>query len=130
MKTKSGTSGPSVSISALMGPNRSRSASWPKRSRSGRAECLGICARSRGRCMPPLEGLESSRSGTPEGVERVAGVVLAAGSSSRMGHNKLLLELGGETVVHRAARNAIEAGLDPVVVVLGHEAERVQAELF
>jgi len=68
--------------------------------------------------MPPLEG------------ERVAGVVLAAGSSSRMGQNKLLLDLGGETVVRRAARNAIEAGLDPVVVVLGHDAERVQAELF
>ena len=62
--------------------------------------------------------------------ERVAGVVLAAGSSSRMGQNKLLLELGGETVVHRAARNAIEAGLDPVVVVLGHDRERVQAELL
>jgi len=62
--------------------------------------------------------------------ERVAGVVLAAGSSSRMGQNKLLLDLGGETVVHRAVRNATEAGLDPVVVVLGHDAGRVQVELF
>ena len=60
----------------------------------------------------------------------VAGVVLAAGSSTRMGRNKLLLELGGETVVRRAVRNTIEAGLDPAVVVLGHEAERVQAELL
>lgn len=61
--------------------------------------------------------------------ERVAGVVLAAGSSSRMGQNKLLLDLGGETVVRRAVRSATEAGLDPVVVVLGHDAARVQAEL-
>lgn len=59
----------------------------------------------------------------------VAGVVLAAGSSSRMGRNKLLLELGGETVVRRAARTACEAGLDPVLVVLGPEAERVRVEL-
>lgn len=61
--------------------------------------------------------------------ERVAGVILAAGSSSRMGRNKLLLDLGGETVVRRAVRNAIDAGLDPAVVVLGHEADRVKAEL-
>jgi molybdenum cofactor cytidylyltransferase len=59
----------------------------------------------------------------------VAGVILAAGLSSRMGKNKLLLELGPETVVRRAVRSAIEAALDPVVVVLGHEAERVQKEL-
>jgi molybdenum cofactor cytidylyltransferase len=59
----------------------------------------------------------------------VAAVVLAAGSSTRMGQNKLLLDLGGETVVRRAVRAAIEAGLHPVVVVLGHEADRVGAEL-
>lgn len=59
----------------------------------------------------------------------VAGVVLAAGSSKRMGRNKLLLDLGGETVVRRAVRAAIDSGLHPVVVVLGHEAELVRAEL-
>ena len=60
---------------------------------------------------------------------RIAGVVLAAGSSTRMGRNKLLLELGGETVVRRAARTAIDAGLDPVVVVTGHAHEAVAAQL-
>ena len=59
----------------------------------------------------------------------VAGIVLAAGASSRMGTNKLLLRLGGESVVRRSVRRALEAGLDPVVVVLGHEADRVRAEL-
>jgi molybdenum cofactor cytidylyltransferase len=58
----------------------------------------------------------------------VAGVVLAAGSSSRMGRNKLLLDLGGESVLRRAAR-AAAAGCDLVVVVLGHEADRAQSEL-
>jgi molybdenum cofactor cytidylyltransferase len=59
----------------------------------------------------------------------VAGIVLAAGSSTRMGGHKLLLELGGETLVRRAVRAAGQAGLDPVLVVLGHEAERVREEL-
>ena len=59
----------------------------------------------------------------------VAGVVLAAGSSTRMGRNKLLLPIGRETVVRRAVREALDAGLDPIVVVLGHEAERVGADL-
>jgi len=56
-------------------------------------------------------------------------VVLAAGSSTRMGRNKLLLDLGGETMVRRAVRAAVEAGVDEVVVVLGHEEPRVRAEL-
>lgn len=62
-------------------------------------------------------------------VSRVAAVVLAAGASVRMGRNKLLLTLGGETVVRRAARTAAAAGLDPVVVVTGHEREAVEAAL-
>jgi molybdenum cofactor cytidylyltransferase len=59
-----------------------------------------------------------------------AGIVLAAGTSSRMGdRNKLLLEAGGEPLVRRAVRAALEAGLDPVVVVVGHEAGRVRDAL-
>jgi molybdenum cofactor cytidylyltransferase len=64
-----------------------------------------------------------------ERVGAVAGVVLAAGSSTRMGENKLLLQLEGEPVVRRAVRRAIEAGLDPVIAVLGHDADRVRREL-
>jgi molybdenum cofactor cytidylyltransferase len=60
---------------------------------------------------------------------RVAAVVLAAGSSQRMGRNKLLLDVGGETLVRRAVRAAIDGGADEVIVVLGHEADRVRDEL-
>jgi len=60
---------------------------------------------------------------------KVAAVVLAAGSSSRMGRNKLLLDVGGETLVRRAVRAALGGGVDQVVVVLGHEEARVRAEL-
>jgi len=59
----------------------------------------------------------------------VAGVVLAAGSSTRMGRNKLFFDLDGETLLRRVVRRAIGAGLDPVIVVVGHEAERARAEL-
>src|SRR6266446_10031772 len=61
----------------------------------------------------------------------VAGVLLAAGASRRMGpgRNKMLLELEGESLVRRAARRALAAGLSPVVVVLGHEADRTRAAL-
>jgi molybdenum cofactor cytidylyltransferase len=43
--------------------------------------------------------------------------------------SKLLLEIGGEPMVRRAARRAAEAGLDPVVVVTGYDAARVEAAL-
>ena len=59
----------------------------------------------------------------------VAGLVLAAGPSTRMGENKLLLRLDGESVLRRAAGRALAAGLDPVIVVLGHDAEKVSSEL-
>jgi molybdenum cofactor cytidylyltransferase len=59
----------------------------------------------------------------------IAGVVLAAGTSSRMGQNKLFISLQGETVLRRAVRTALAAGLDPVLVVLGHESERALGEL-
>jgi molybdenum cofactor cytidylyltransferase len=59
----------------------------------------------------------------------IAAVVLAAGSSTRMGQNKLLLTLDGETMVRRALRAALAAELDPVVVVLGADAERMRAEI-
>jgi len=57
----------------------------------------------------------------------VFAIVLAAGSSARMGGNKLLLDWNGESLVRRAARAAVAA--DRVLAVLGHEAERVRAEL-
>jgi len=46
-----------------------------------------------------------------------------------MGTNKMLLELDGESLVRRAVRRALAAGLAPVVVVIGHEPDRIRAEL-
>lgn len=58
-----------------------------------------------------------------------AAVILAAGAASRMGSNKMLLEVGGEPMARRAARVALEGGLDPVVVVVGRDADRVRGAL-
>lgn len=59
----------------------------------------------------------------------VGAVILAAGSSSRMGRPKQLLRFGGETLLRRAALAALGAGCDPVVVVTGAHAERTRGEL-
>ncbi len=55
----------------------------------------------------------------------VAALVLAAGASTRLGHPKQLVELAGEPLLRRAVRTATEAGLAPVVVVLGASAARI-----
>jgi molybdenum cofactor cytidylyltransferase len=46
-----------------------------------------------------------------------------------MGRNKLLLSLEGESLLRRAVRSGLAAGLDPMLVVLGHEADRAASEL-
>ena len=58
------------------------------------------------------------------------GIVLAAGAARRMGGRaKGLIERDGVPLVRRAARALLEAGVDDVVVVTGHEAAAVGAAL-
>ncbi|MQA89015.1 MAG: NTP transferase domain-containing protein [Gemmatimonas sp.] len=52
-----------------------------------------------------------------------AGVVLAAGRSSRMGSPKALLTLEGQTFLSRVTDAMVGGGCDPVVVVTGPETE-------
>lgn len=60
---------------------------------------------------------------------RAAGIVLAAGGSTRLGSPKQLLEWRGKTFVRTVASTALEAGLSPVIVVLGAEFQAVQKEI-
>ncbi|GLI39357.1 molybdenum cofactor cytidylyltransferase [Geobacter hydrogenophilus] len=60
-----------------------------------------------------------------EARPRVAGIVLAAGRSTRMGRPKQILPFRGRTVLECVVDNALTSGLHRVVVVLGHEAEAV-----
>ena len=54
-------------------------------------------------------------------VERITGVILAAGFSSRMeGEFKPLLPLGTETIIERVVRLFQGNGIDDIRVVIGH----------
>ncbi len=61
--------------------------------------------------------------------ERIAGIILAAGESKRLGSPKQLLDWMGEPFIRHVARTALEAGLSPVVVVTGSSAGDVSYAL-
>lgn len=61
---------------------------------------------------------------------RVFGLVLAAGTSSRLGCPKQLLELDGKPLVVHVVSHVLEAQLDGVVVVTGSHASEVELELL
>jgi molybdenum cofactor cytidylyltransferase len=61
---------------------------------------------------------------------RIAAIVLAAGRSTRMGGpNKLLAEINGRPLVRIAAEAALASQARPIIVVTGHQRERVAAAL-
>ncbi len=62
-------------------------------------------------------------------LERVAGILLAAGGSSRFGQPKQLLEVGGKPLVRKIAQIALNSGLSPVIVVVGHAMQEVSSAL-
>jgi molybdenum cofactor cytidylyltransferase len=59
-------------------------------------------------------------------IEVIAGIILAAGASSRMGTPKALLEYRGETFLDRLIR-VLGGVCDPVIVVLGYHADEIRA---
>ncbi|MEQ1762235.1 MAG: nucleotidyltransferase family protein [Pyrinomonadaceae bacterium] len=66
---------------------------------------------------------------TESSKAKIAGLLLAAGGSSRLGRPKQLVEWNGKTLIRRAAESLIRAGCSPVIVVLGADVERSQEEL-
>jgi molybdenum cofactor cytidylyltransferase len=60
---------------------------------------------------------------------RIGAIVLAAGQSRRMGTLKQLAEIGGQPMLRRTVEAVAASGVTPVVVVTGHEAERIGAAL-
>ena len=63
-------------------------------------------------------------------VRSIAAVVLAAGRSSRMGGpNKLLAEIAGRSLLRMVVEAALASQARPVLVVTGHQRERVEAAL-
>ncbi|NER37484.1 MAG: nucleotidyltransferase family protein [Oscillatoria sp. SIO1A7] len=62
-------------------------------------------------------------------MKRVAVAILAAGRGSRLGGDspKPLTLLGERTLLDRSLGAALDSGLDPVLLVVGYEAEKVAA---
>ena len=59
-------------------------------------------------------------------IERVAGVVLAAGGSVRMGQPKQLLKWRNKTFIEHVISIAKDSGLWPIVVVLGAYSDQIK----
>ena len=59
----------------------------------------------------------------------ISAIILAAGESSRMGRLKQLLPWGGTTLLDWQVTEARAAGIDDVVIVLGHEEPAIHASL-
>ena len=57
--------------------------------------------------------------------KKTAGIILAAGTASRMGRTKQLLPFANTTLLGRVMENAAQSTLNELIVVLGHEAENI-----
>ena len=83
------------------------------------------------RPLPRAEAIEGSPDEDDSGrAPRIAAIILAAGQSRRMGAtNKLLAEIDGRAMVNRVVDTVRASKADPIMVVLGHEAERVRTAI-
>lgn len=79
----------------------------------------------------PRVGL-TSEEGKPEtvGSFNIGAIVLAAGQSRRMGSvNKLLAEIDGKPMLAHVVDAALASDASPVIIVTGHEPDRVKEAL-
>ena len=70
---------------------------------------------------------ENSKAKTKN--KSLAGIIVAAGMSSRMGDFKPLMKVGGKSMVRRVVDMMHQAGADPIIVVTGRYAELLMVEL-
>jgi molybdenum cofactor cytidylyltransferase len=60
---------------------------------------------------------------------KIVGIILAAGLSRRMGRVKSLLPWGDSLLLDKVIENAYHSRLSSLVVVLGHEAEKIRKRI-
>lgn len=63
-------------------------------------------------------------------MRRIGIIILAAGASNRLGRPKQLLSFQGHSLILRAARTALASICQPVIVVMGAQAEQIKHEIF
>jgi molybdenum cofactor cytidylyltransferase len=102
-------------------------AETPERQEHGRAIARLLLTTSRVRAA--VLSSVSQTQPVHEVFGRVAGIVLAAGDSKRLGHPKQLVHWKGKPLVMYAVEAGLGAGLSPVVVVIGAEGETVRKAL-
>ena len=82
------------------------------------------------RPLPRAKAVEAEAAEVVPRAPRIAALVLAAGRSTRMGPvNKLLADVAGQPMVAQVVRATLASQAAPVVVVTGHEHERVDRAL-
>ena len=60
---------------------------------------------------------------------KISAIVLAAGESKRMGRNKLLLDIGRQTLIERVTEAVSNSQVDRVIVVTGFDRDSVRKKL-
>ena len=90
---------------------------------------IDIAAMGEGGLLMEVGLRPTPREGGFAKAPQVAGIVLAAGQSSRMGSHKMLMDFNAAPMVTHAVNAAISAGLSPVIVVTGREGEAVKNAL-
>jgi molybdenum cofactor cytidylyltransferase len=89
----------------------------------------GLLADIPSRPLPRAKAIAEAAAGAPQ-APRIAALVLAAGSSRRMGTlNKLLIGIDGKPMVRHVAEAAAASQARPLVVVTGHDRHKVEAAL-
>lgn len=90
-----------------------------------------IAAMGVGGLLAELDARPQPRQPQPVAPRRpaVTAVVLAAGRSSRMGQNKLVVDVLGAPMIGRVVDALLASSVERVLVVTGHEQERVQEAL-
>ena len=96
----------------------------------GRMGVGGLLKEMESRPSPRAARNGSGNGAAPRTLPRVAALVLAAGRSTRMGHNKLLARLAdGRTMIEHTVDQVLAAAARPVLVVTGHNGAEIRAAL-
>ncbi len=82
-----------------------------------------------GGLLAEIPSRPSPRESGVQSAPRVVALVLAAGEGRRMGSNKMLTDFDGRPMLAATVENIMASGVDEVVVVTGHEQEKVEAAL-
>jgi molybdenum cofactor cytidylyltransferase len=82
-----------------------------------------------GGLLAEIPSRPSPREGDTPTAPRVVAIVLAAGASTRMGSNKMLVSYQDKPMLRATVENVLASGVDEVVVVTGHQSDQVEEAL-